>query len=214
MTPVVCLVTDRRQEAAGDVGALVERVTWAARAGVHLVHVRERDLEGSALTALVRQCVQAVRGTRTRVVVNDRLDVALAAGAHGVHLRADSVAAARVRAVAPRGFLVGRSLHSVAEALEAERRGGLDYVLFGSVFATGSKPGHVPEGIDGLNAVVGAVRLPVLAIGGMTPDKLPEVAATGAAGFAAISLFAVASEPMLRQAVSRAAMEWTKGRTR
>src|SRR6185436_4586745 len=84
VTPVMCLVTDRQQ--AGGADGVVARAAWAARAGVHLVQVRERDLEGRALTDLVVKCVAAVRGTRTRVVVNERFDVALAAGAHGVHL--------------------------------------------------------------------------------------------------------------------------------
>ena len=80
MTPVVCLITDRARVPGGADGT-VACVTWAARAGVQLVQVRERDLDGGPLTALVRRCVAAVRGTRTRVLVNDRLDVALAAGA-------------------------------------------------------------------------------------------------------------------------------------
>ena len=123
----MCLVTDRQRVGGAD--RLVERVSWAARAGVHLVQVRERDLEGRALTALVAGCVAAVRGTRARIVVNDRVDVAVAAGAHGVHLRADSMAAARVRTMVPPGFLVGRSVHGLDEAREADEAGGLDYLL-------------------------------------------------------------------------------------
>lgn len=161
----------------------------AARAGVHLVQVRERDLDGGPLLRLVVACVDAVRGTRTRVVVNDRLDVALAARAHGVHLRADSFAAPRVRVQAPSPFLVGRSIHSVAEAVEASATGGLDYLVFGTVFETSSKPGITPAGISGLAAVAGATRLPVLAVGGVTARHLPGVMTAGAAGIAAIGMF-------------------------
>ena len=77
MTPVVCLITDRARVGGAD--GVVDRVRWATRAGVHLVQVRERDLDGGPLTALVRRCVEAVRGSAARVLVNDRLDVALAA---------------------------------------------------------------------------------------------------------------------------------------
>ncbi len=77
----------------------------------------------------------AVKGTRTRILVNDRLDVALAAGAHGVHLRGDSMPASRARSLAPIGFLIGRSVHSVDEAVRRHADGGVDYLLFGAVFA-------------------------------------------------------------------------------
>jgi thiamine-phosphate diphosphorylase len=210
VTPVICLVTDRQRTGGPD--GVVEQVAWAARAGVHLVQVRERDLEGRALTTLVQRCVEAARGSRTRVVVNDRLDVALAAGADGVHLRGDSMPASRVRAITPPGFLVGRSVHACDEAVSVEAAGGLDYLLFGTVFRTASKPDRVAAGTDVLATVASAARVPVLAIGGVTPDNLHEVAAAGAAGFAAIGLFAAVSPPALADAVSRAAAAWTAGR--
>ena len=189
MTPVICLITDRARDAGG-ADATVERVRWAARAGVHLVQVRERDLDGGPLTRLVRRCVEAVRGSSTRVLVNDRLDVALAAGAHGVHLRADSMPAARVRTLSPPGFVVGRSVHARDEAIDAAAGGGLDYLLFGTVFATASKPGRPPAGLAVLAEVASAVTIPVLAVGGVTPDNVGSVVLAGAAGFAAIGMFA------------------------
>jgi thiamine-phosphate diphosphorylase len=203
VTPVICVITDRGRDAAGADG-VVARVAWAARAGVHLVQVRERDLDGGPLTALVRRCVEAVRGSRARVLVNDRVDVALAAGAHGVHLRADSMPAPRVRALCPPGFVVGRSVHGRDEAAAAAAAGGLDYLLFGTVFASTSKPDRAPAGPSALADVAAAVRLPVLAVGGVSPDNLGEVAAAGAAGFAAIALFAVASEAAMTQSVAAA----------
>ena len=98
-----------------------------------------------------------------------------------------SMGAARVRGLVPAGFLIGRSVHTVEEAQAADAAGGLDYVIAGTVFATASKPGRTPAGPSVLAETVAAVRVPVLAVGGMAPDKLHEVAATGAAGFAAIS---------------------------
>ena len=194
MTPVVCLITDRTR-GGGGADALVERVAWAARSGVHLIQVRERDLDGGPLTQLVRRCVEAVRGTRTRVLVNDRVDVALAAGAHGVHLRADSMPAPRVRALCPPGFVVGQSVHTRVEAVAAAEGGGLDYLLFGTVFATASKPGRAPAGLSALADVASAMPLPVLAVGGVTPDKVGEVVGAGAVGFAAIGMFAAGTIP-------------------
>ena len=199
MTPVVCLITDRARVGGAD--GIVDRVRWAARAGVHLVQVRERDLDGGPLTVLVRRCVEAVHGSGARVLVNDRLDVALAAGAHGVHLRADSMPARAVRTCCPPGFLIGRSVHARDEAIEAVAAGGLDYLLFGTVFPTASKPGRAATGMSVLADVVAATSIPVLAVGGVTTDNVSDVAAAGAAGFAAIGMFAAGSETDVWQAV-------------
>jgi len=168
----------------------IERIAVAASAGVDLVQIRARHLEAAALVALVGQSVHAVRGTRTRIVVNDRLDVALGAGAHGLHLRGDSAPASRVRPLTPRGFVVGRSVHDIAGAAEVTSGGGLDYLIFGTVFETASKAGREPAGVARLAEVVTATPLPVLAVGGVGLDQVHAVAAAGAAGFAAISLFA------------------------
>jgi thiamine-phosphate diphosphorylase len=189
--PVLCLVTDRQrlEPAPSKEDALVGLVGAAAHAGVDLIQVRERDLEGGPLTRLVRRCVEAVAGTRARVLVNDRLDVALAAGAHGVHLPGHGVAAMRARRVAPRGFLIGRSIHHASEAARVAAEGGLDYLVFGAVFPTPSKTGVAPAGVEGLAAAAAAVHLPVLAIGGVTSDRAHEIAHAGAAGAAAIAMF-------------------------
>lgn len=187
MDPVICLVTGgaARPETTG----LVERLRAAADAGIHLLQIRERQLEARPLFELVRAVVAAVEGTPARVIVNDRADVALAAGAHGVHLRGDSPSAARVRSLVPHGFVIGRSVRSAAEAQAAAAGGGLDYLLFGTVFATASKPGVPAAGVDALATAVSATSLPVLAIGGVTAARVVEVARSGAAGVAAISLF-------------------------
>jgi|SRR6185503_6847242 len=188
MTPVLCFVTDRRRFGASWEDVLVRRVRVAALEGVHLIQVRERDLDGGPLTRLVAACVDAVRGTRARVLVNDRFDVALAADAHGVQLRGDSFPASRIRACAPRGFLIGRSVHSVSDALAAADD-AVDYLIFGTVFASDSKPDCPAAGLHELSAVARATRLPVLAIGGMTSSKIADVMRAGAAGAAGISMF-------------------------
>lgn len=199
--PVVCLVTDRVRLLgtpvldAGGMASMAVLVGEAARAGVALVQVREPDLDARQLGDLVRACCDAVAGTETSVLVNDRLDVALAMGAHGVHLRAASFPASEVRRLAPPPFIVGRSVHDAEEARRAAAGGGLDYLIAGTVFPTPSKPGARLLGLEGLRAVVKAVDLPVLAIGGIAADdRTTAIARTGAAGVAAIGLFAGAAD--------------------
>ena len=190
MGPVVCLITDRHQLTTPTEEGVIAQVAAAARSGVHLVQIRERDLEGRALLRLVRGCVAAVDGTSTRVLVNDRLDVAIAAGAHGVHLRGDSIPALRARTIAPGPFLIGRSVHDPDEAQRVTEEGGLDYLVFGPVFETSSKPGRPAVGLEALRSVVSRTTLPVLAVGGVTNERAAMLTGVGAAGFAAISLFA------------------------
>jgi thiamine-phosphate diphosphorylase len=189
--PVLCLVTDRARY-GGDVH-LLEAIGHAAVAGVELVQVREKDLEAGALYELVRRCVAAVAGTRTRILVNDRVDVALAAGAHGVHLPADSVPAVRLRALAPRGFLIGRSVHAAYDATRAAADRATDYLIAGTVFPSASKPAVEAAGVETLRSITRAVPLPVLAIGGITVERMGSIRQAGAAGCAAIGLFADAA---------------------
>jgi thiamine-phosphate pyrophosphorylase len=189
----------------GGVSDLVRRIEEAAAAGLDLVQFRQLDLDAATLCDLVRASVHAVRGTRTRILVNERLDVALAAGAHGVHLRAQSVPAPRLRAAVPHGFLLGRSVHAVEEAVDASLAGGLDYLIVGTVFPTLSKPGQAAAGVAMLAAVAAATTLPVLAIGGVSLERLGSVARTGAAGFAAIGLF---DEGRPADIVGEAARAW------
>ena len=184
----ICLVTDRRRRAP------VEQAAEAAVSGVDIIQIRERDLEARDLAALVAGVLGATRGSSTRVVVNDRLDVAIACGADGVHLRGDSIPPDRARTIVPDGFLIGCSVHSAAEALAAA---GADYLLAGTVFPTESKAGKTHFlGVDGLTAVTRAVRIPVLAIGGVTVERVEGLAAAGASGVAAIGLFADAHRPI------------------
>jgi thiamine-phosphate diphosphorylase len=182
---VICLVTDR---ARFDV---LSTVRSAAVAGIDLVQVRERGLDDRALLALVRAVLAATAGTAARVLVNDRVDVALAAGAHGVHLRGDSIPAPRVREMSPRGFLLGRSVHALDEAIAIDREGAVDYLIFGTVFPSAGKPrDHQVVGVEALARVCAAVRTPVLAIGGIDAARAVEARRAGARGVAAIGMFA------------------------
>lgn len=201
--PVFCLVTDRRALAeaiggADTISSLTDQIKAAVDAGVDLVHLRERDLEAGTLAGLAARCVALAQGSSTRIVVNDRLDVALAVGAHGVHLRGDSVEVGRLRTAlegrtgartsrAASGFLLGASVRGAEEARHST---AADYLVFGTVFATPSKPGlQQPAGLEELARAVRATRVPVLAIGGIAEDRLAAVARTGASGIAAIRLF-------------------------
>jgi thiamine-phosphate pyrophosphorylase len=211
--PVLMMVTDRHRSGARSAGDPSARASWAAlpalaataaRAGVDVIQLRERGLEDRSLLALAAAVRLAIAGTRTRLVVNERIDVALAAGADGVHLPGSAVTCARARTILADGFLVGRSVHSAAEAIAAEGSGGCDYLVFGTVFESESKPaGHRAAGLSALADVCAAVRLPVLAIGGITPARVPAVVKAGAAGIAAIGLFAAGGERELRDAVGQ-----------
>ena len=199
--PIICLVTDGRADAA----RLLDRIRAAARAAVDLDQIREPELPDRKLLDVARRACDAVQGTPTRILVNDRLDVALAAAAHGVHLRGNSFGAARVRAHAGPALLIGRSVHSLDEAIAAERDGGCDYLFFGTVFPSSSKPeGHRVAGVDALREVCARVTLPVLAIGGLTASTIGGLKQAGAAGVAAIGLFDdVASMPFTIELVRR-----------
>ena len=184
--PIVCLVTS----GSGDVEGTLGQIRAAVDAGVTLVQIREPRLADPELLELTRRACGATGESGPRILVNDRLDVAVAAGAHGVHLRASSFGAARVRERMGKTFLIGRSVHERAEAIDAEREGACDYLMFGTVFPSLSKPeGHGIAGLEALRDVCRHVRVPVVAIGGITVGRAASVCDAGAAGIAAISLF-------------------------
>lgn len=197
---MICFVTDRRRAPDPSCAYLLDRINAAAAAGVDLIQIRERDLADRDLMALVAGALGLVRGTATRILVNDRVDIAIASGAAGVHLRHDSPDPARVRAMVRPGFLIGRSIHDPDEAADAR---GCDFLLFGTVFPSSGKPaGHPVAGVDALRATCARSRVPVLAIGGVDETNARAVAATGAAGVAAVGMF-MADRPVaaLRSAV-------------
>jgi thiamine-phosphate pyrophosphorylase len=190
--PVIMMVTAgacRPGDDAAD-AALARRAGVAARAGVDAIQLREPRLEGGELRRVAEAVLGAAAGTGARVLVNRRIDVALVAGAHGVHLPARGADPRRVRAIVPPGFLIGRSAHSAGEVAALDRD-ECDYLVFGTVYASASKPaGHAVAGLAGLRAACAAARAPVLAIGGVSADRAAELAAAGASGAAAIRLFA------------------------
>ena len=162
----------------------------AVAAQLSLVQIREKNLSGRMLYELVTQATQLTRGSLTRLLVNDRLDVALAAGADGVHLTAASLPARVVREIAGPEFLIGVSTHSLETARDA-REGGADFAVFGPVFETESKRVYgPPQGLDKLQQVTSELQgFPVVAIGGITLDNAESCFAAGASGIAGIRLF-------------------------
>ena len=216
---VLCLVTDRRRLAPDGpdcLDRLIDLIERAAGAGVNLVQIRESNLDDRTLTEVVSRAVERTAPTQTRVLVNDRVDVAVSAGAAGVHLRHDSCPAERVGSLCPDGLLVGRSVHTVDEAERVAQSGAVDYLIMGTIFESVSKPGGAPVGLGVLREVVGRVPLPVLAIGGVTVGRAESVARTGAAGIAAVGEFAAAgsgSGLALDDVVSRFREAFDKGRS-
>jgi thiamine-phosphate pyrophosphorylase len=202
--PILCYVTDRRslrlaaQEDAME--ALLRKMEAAAASGIDWIQLREKDLSGKDCAALTREALRRVaqeasRSHAPRILANDRLDVALAEGAGGVHLGESSLpvedAKRLIAAAQPplKDFLVGASCHSL-EAAQSAARAGADYIFFGPVFATPSKAEFgPPQGLARLAVVCRAVEIPVLAIGGVTLENAAQCFASGAAGIAAIRLF-------------------------
>jgi thiamine-phosphate pyrophosphorylase len=173
--------------------ALLETIRNAAAGGATWIQIREKDLEGRELEQLVRLAVECTKNTGARILVNGRLDVALAAQAAGIHLGENSLPLEAVagwrRSAGRTDFMIGVSCHSLDDARAAEL-GGADYVFFGPIFATPSKAAFgAPQGIDRLREVCAAVKIPVLAIGGIDLRNARACLDAGAAGVAAIRLF-------------------------
>lgn len=178
------LVSDRGQTGGRPLNNLIAQ---ASQAGLPAIQVRERDLPTRPLAALVSTIRTAVAGLPTRVFVNDRVDIALALEADGVHLRASSLPPGRVRAVIGPDRLLGVSTHSVEEVRRAQDD-GVDFVVFGPVYETPSKQIYgPPQGLGMLGRVCEAARVPVFAIGGVTPGRVRELREAGAHGVAVTS---------------------------
>jgi thiamine-phosphate pyrophosphorylase len=212
--PILCYVTDRRSLLAAPpkdlLDALLEKIELLAAAGVDWIQLRERDLSGKQSASLAREALLRVskpagqlKGA-TCMLVNDRLDVALAEQAGGVHLGEDSLPireakrlleASPARKSLPPDFLAGVSCHSL-EAAESAASAGADYIFFGPVFATPSKAAYgAPQGLDRLAELCSSITIPVLAIGGITLENAPACFSAGASGIAAIRLFQDSADP-------------------
>ena len=172
-------ITDRKQ-----VPSLIETVARVIRDGVEWIQIREKDLPARELLELTRAVI--AMGGAARVLVNGRLDVALAAGAHGVHLPAHSVAPYELRRIASAGFLIGVSCHTVHEVVQAEAEQA-SFAVFSPIFESQGK--GPPLGLDKLAEAARAVKIPVLALGGVSRGNARACVAAGAAGVAGISLF-------------------------
>ncbi len=189
--PLLYYITDRKALPGQDP---LPVIAAAIAAGVDLIQLRERDLNTRALLALVERVLELARGTASRILVNDRLDIVLAAGADGVHLPVHSFPVAVVREKVGDALLIGASAHNLTE-LQAAEAGGADFVVFGPVFETPSKREYGPPlGLEKLAEAVRATKLPVLALGGINLANAADCLRTGVAGLAAISLFQASTD--------------------
>jgi thiamine-phosphate pyrophosphorylase len=207
--PILCYVTDRRSlplaTSSDAIPMLLHTVVSVAASGVDWIQLREKDLCGGESLSLTRSALDGVRSraASTRIIVNDRVDVALAAGAGGVHLSENGFSVSDARRLVDRfekdsgkmlDFLIGVSCHSLGAALGAARDGA-DYIYFSPIFHTPSKAFYgPPQGVERLRQICQAVRIPVIAIGGITLENVASCYAAGAAGAAAIRLFQDATD--------------------
>jgi thiamine-phosphate pyrophosphorylase len=206
VAPALYLITDRRATGGR---SLTEVVAAALRGAGRFrgpggrlplaVSLREKDLPARELADLAREIGQLTRAAGADLFINGRLDLALACGAQGVHLPGDGFVPEQVRALAPH-LRVGVSTHTAEEA-RAAGEAGADFVVFGPVFAPLSKPGFLaPQGTEGLARAVAATAIPVLALGGVTPDRAGVCKTAGARGLACISALMRAEDPEVETA--------------
>lgn len=194
--PILYLITrGASTEATGadspEFSKILDQISAAVSAGVDLVQIREKRLSARVLFELTLRAATLTRRTATRLLVNDRADVAASAGADGVHLTTQSIGAQTIRRVFGSQILIGTSTHSLEEA-ESARDGGADFVVFGPVFPTASKQTYgAPVGARELERAARELRpFPLLALGGVTVENAADCLRAGASGIAAISLFA------------------------
>jgi thiamine-phosphate pyrophosphorylase len=192
----LCYVTDRKALAGPadqQIRLLLEKMESAALAGVDWIQIREKDLPAREVAVLASEAVRRIPRS-CRILVNDRLDVAMAAGAGGVHLGEQSIPVEEAKRLMRErnlggNFLVGVSTHSLESLLETAK-GGADYGIFGPVYGTPTKTAFgAPQGLRRLEEACRSVSMPVLAIGGITIENAHECVAAGASGIAAIRMF-------------------------
>ena len=193
--PVIYLITSgatnaQTTPASEEFLEILKLIADAVAAKVSLIQLREKNLSARVLFELTNQAAQLTRASETRLLVNDRADVARAAGADGVHLTAHSLGADVMRRTFGPDFLIGVSSHSIAEA-RAARAANADFAVWGPVFATGSKNAFgAPQGVTKLQTVVRDVApFPIIALGGINADNFVSCLEAGASGIAGIGLF-------------------------
>ena len=179
--PFLCLVTDRT---LCD-GSLEERVAAAVSGGVDAVQLREKDMPSGELLELAR-LLRAVTQDKALLLINDRLDVALAAGADGLHLPEASLSVRDAKGIAPSNLIVGKSVHGLPAASQASAEGA-DYLVLGTIFPTASKPGADTGGLAFLTEIASQVDAPVIAIGGIDSSNVASVMEAGPHGAAVVS---------------------------
>jgi thiamine-phosphate pyrophosphorylase len=185
-------VTDRAQTVGRD---LVEMLEQALGAGVRAIQLREKDLDTKEICRLAERLLSVTRQVGAALIVNDRVDVGMALGADGVHLTRKSLPPKEARALAGSGTLLGISCHGVADVEEAVAA-GVDYVVLGPIYATPSKMRYgAPAGLGILRQARAICPVPILAIGGINVQRVPEVMEAGADGVAAISAVLSAPDP-------------------
>ena len=192
------LITDRHQTAGRPLAHLIEA---AVRSGLRAVQLREKDLDTRQLFGLAQEVLNCTRQGQACLLVNDRVDLALAVGADGVHLRSSSLPVKVTRRLLGPDRLIGVSTHSVEEVVRAESEGA-DFVVLGPVYQTASKHTYGdPIGLRPFEEASQRSRLPIFAIGGLTPSRVGEVRKAGAYGVAVISsiLSAPSVESVTRQ---------------
>jgi thiamine-phosphate pyrophosphorylase len=212
--PSLCLITDRHQCGETPLEAVVEE---AIKGGANIVQLREKELPAGELFSLGVRLREVTRG-RALLLINDRVDVAQACGADGVQLPEDGLPTSITRWVLGRHALVGRSVHSVEAAVQAERDGA-DLIQLGTIFATTSKPDAAPAGLELVQEVAKVISIPLLAIGGIRPENVAEVIKAGASGAAVISSICRADHPKvaaeaLVQAMAEAWKEQTAAKAK
>ena len=166
--------------------SLFEAVEAAILGGVSMVQLREKEITAREFYALAMELLVLTKRHNIPLIINDRLDIALAVNAAGVHLGQDDIPLTEARRITPRGFVIGVSAHNREEARRAENEGA-DYIGAGAVFPTGTKADAGVIGPAGLAAIVASVKIPVVGIGGISMSNIAEVKAAGAAGAAVIS---------------------------
>lgn len=163
---------------------ILQTVELSVEAGIEMVQIREKRLPSRFLFEMVRDAAALTAGSSTNLLINERFDIAITAGADGVHLTSTSMPVDRVRSMVPQGFIIGVSAHSLAEIIAA-RDAGADYAMIGPVFATPGK--GEPLGLDSFRSVCRSVSpFPVVAVGGIDALNEADVIAAGAGGVAAI----------------------------